>query len=160
MFIQIFRRYGNFKFIFCSQNSILIISSSLEENLQTVGVFFKYFDTVNVDLIDSKPPDEIFSHITSSKNESLKHFCNMTSKTTLYFFNKVNFGWSICLGELEVGNPSRDRISLSEITSTGGFNLEHIWHFFFYFYYSQEFFYVCWHSAYYFSPFKPMWHIS
>ena len=57
-----------------------------------------------------------------------KYFCNITSKTTVSFVNVVHFGWSICLGKLEVGNPSRDIISLSEITSTGGFNLEHLWH--------------------------------
>ena len=30
---------------------------------KTEGGFFKYLDTVNVDFIDSEPPDEIFSHI-------------------------------------------------------------------------------------------------
>ena len=34
----------------------------------TEGGFFKYLNTVNVDFIDSEPPDEQISHITSSKN--------------------------------------------------------------------------------------------
>ena len=60
--------------------------------LKTEGGSIKYLDTANVDLIYSEPPDEQFSDITSSKNESLKYFCNMTSKTTVSFFNIVHFG--------------------------------------------------------------------
>ena len=69
------------------------------------------------------------SHITWSKNESLKYFCDVTSKTTVFFVNIVHFGWSIWLSKLEVGDPSRDIMSLSEINSTGVFNLEPLWHF-------------------------------
>ena len=98
---------------------------------KTEGGFFKYLDTVNINFIYSEPPDEQFSHITLSKNESLKYFFNITSKKTVSFFSVVHFGWSIYLGELEVGNPSRYIISLSEINSTYVFNLEHLWHFLF-----------------------------
>ena len=80
---------------------------------------------------------------------------------TVSFVSIVHFGWSICLGKLEVGNPSRDIISLSEINSTGVFNLEHIWHILFsistmlknYFMYVDTLLIL-------FKPFKIIWHIS
>ena len=62
---------------------------------RTEGGFFKYLDTVNVDFIDSEPHDEKYLHITSSKNESSKYFCNVTPKTKVSFVNIVYFGLSI-----------------------------------------------------------------
>ena len=91
----------------------------------------------------------------------MKYFCNMTSKTTVSFVNIVHFGWSICLGELEVGNPSRDIISLSEINSTGVFNLEHLWHILFSIYNMLKNYFMYADTAHnLFSPFNLMWHIS
>ena len=85
----------------------------------------------------------------------------MKSKTTVSFVNIVHLGWSIVLGELEVGNPSRGIISSSENNSTGVFNLEHFWNILFsistmlknYFMYVDTVNMLL-------SPFKIMWHIS
>ena len=51
----------------CDGDNIITQISDLPE-----GVYFKFLDMVNVDFIDSELPDEQFSHITSSNNDSWK----------------------------------------------------------------------------------------
>ena len=72
--------------------------------------------------------NQVMNNFHISHRVTMNHLNNWVKydpKQQCHFFIEVYFGLSICLDVLEVGNPSRNIISLSETTSTGVFDLEH-----------------------------------
>ena len=60
---------------FFTDSLLLILYVPLWKRIFKIeGGSFKYLDTVNVVFIDSELPDEHFSHITYSNNDSWKYF--------------------------------------------------------------------------------------
>ena len=62
----------NLKLIFIASPVVISYFPLWKRIFKAEGGFFKYIDTVNVDFIDLELPDEQFSHITFSNNDSRK----------------------------------------------------------------------------------------